>query len=368
MSETTPPPGGQPPPRRPAQPYPGEAYPQREGRPVSFYLAIFLALLLFVSGGLNLLLLVVSAFGSATAGLGGAVVDDGTYETVVVEGDLEAEERFLRISIEGAIAEAAAPLIGAAGGSVSDVRRGLKLAARDDRIKGILLDINSPGGGVTDSDLIWQAITEFQQEHGKPVVALLGDIAASGGYYVAAPCDRILARPTSITGSIGVILSNLNLAKAAENVGVRMESVMSDRTPYKDIMSPWRPMSDAERTILKSIVDEMYDRFVDIVAQGRSDLSRERVVEIADGRIYSAQQALAIGLVDAIGGTDEARAVLEELAGIETAQLVEQRRRPTLTDMLFGMRASAPSIETSIARLLEQSSGARLMYYWAGGR
>lgn len=373
MSETTPPPGGASPPpppgRRPPPPYPGEPYAPREGKPVSFYLAIFLALLLFVSGGLNLLLLVVSAFGSATAGIGGtAAVDDGMYEVVVVGGDTQADARLLHIKVEGAIAEQATPLIGGAGGTVSAVRRGLKLAARDDTVKGVLLEVDSPGGGVTDSDLIWQEITDFKKANDKPIVALFGDVAASGGYYISAPCDRIIARPTTITGSIGVVLSNLNFAEAAGKFGVEQETIVSDRTPYKDIMSPWRPMKDDERAILKSIVDEMYDRFVDIVDEGRPGLSRERVVELADGRIYSAHQALDAGLVDEIGDRDVAYATLRQLCDIDKAQIIEHRRRPTLAEVLFGVRSGVPTTEQSLARLLALPSGSKLLYYWHGGR
>ena len=153
-----------PPPAQPAYPaYP----PAREGRSVSFYVAIFLALLLFVSGALNLLLLVVSAFGTATSGLGSGVVqEDGVlYELVAVGGDLQAPDSVLRIPIQWAIAEQSAPLMGAAGGTVSQVRRALRAAASESTIKALLFDINSPGGGVTDSDEIWRLIGAFKDDH-----------------------------------------------------------------------------------------------------------------------------------------------------------------------------------------------------------
>jgi protease-4 len=341
---------------------------RREGKPVSFYLAIFLALLLFVSGGLNLLLLVVSAFGSATAGLATVGEDDSAWEIVAVGGDPDADKRILRVPIQGAIAESTSPVIGAVGGTVSQVKRALKVAARDDSIAGVILDINSPGGGVTDSDLIWREIRDFQSEHEKPIVALFGDVAASGGYYIAAPCDKIFARPTTITGSIGVIVSNINVAEAADKLGIHQEVVVSENTPHKDMLSPFRPMTDEEREILRSIVDEMYGRFVDVVAEGRESLSRERVLELADGRVYSARQALDAGLVDEIGTAEDAEAELRRLAGLDTAQVVEQRRRPTLSDLLFGAGARVTTLEDGLAPLLRGSSGARFLYYWPGGR
>ncbi|MBK8975950.1 MAG: signal peptide peptidase SppA [Planctomycetes bacterium] len=356
-------------------PHPHDAYapgleqPERSRRPVSFYLAIFLGVLLALSAGLNLLLLVVSMFGSAAAGLAPLDEEDpSAYEVASIGGDSKASDRLLRIPIEGAIAEAASPLLGSKGGTVADVRRALRLARRDDSIRGVLLDINSPGGGVTDSDLIWREIEEFKRETRKPVLALLGDIAASGGYYVAAAADRILARQTTVTGSIGVIMSNLNFAEAARSIGVHQDVIVSERTPYKDIMSPFRAMTDDERAILRSIVDEMYDRFVDVVDRGRSGLTREQVVALADGRVYSAKQALAHGLVDGIATLDEAWTQLAELGQIGSARYVEQRRRPSLTDLLFGVHASTVSGDAALAALLQGSVGPHLLYWWPGGR
>ena len=347
---------------------PPDLGPPRDGRPVSFYLAIFFGFLLVVSVGLNLLLLVVSAFGSATASLTSTSWDDDAWELVRIGGDDSSDGRLLRIPIEGAIAEAGSPIIGAAGGSVSRVMSALEFAGRDERVKGVLLEINSPGGGVTDSDLIWQAVRDFKREHTKPVVALFGDIAASGGYYVAVACDHIIARPTTITGSIGVIMSNLEFSEGAAKLGVKQQVIISERTPHKDMMSQFRAMTEDERVILTSIVDEMYDRFVDVVAQGRTQLTRADVVRLADGRIYSAKQALDAGLIDAIGTEDDAWAELSRLGNVDKPAFVERRRRPTLGDLLFRSESATPSIETSVARLLEGSSGPRLLYWWPGAR
>jgi hypothetical protein len=148
--------------------------------------------------------------GSAASGFGALEEADDQYQVVVVRGDNEVRDKVLRIVVEGAIAEQSSPVIGASGGTVSRVERALKLARRDDTIKGVLLAINSPGGGVTDSDLIYRAIKTFRDETGKPVVAHFGDLAASGGYYIACACEQILASSTTITGSIGVVLSTWN--------------------------------------------------------------------------------------------------------------------------------------------------------------
>lgn len=355
----------------PRLPYRADQLP-RDGKPVSFYLAIFLALLLFVSGGLNLLLLFVSALGSAAGDLTGSSYSDagdGMYEIVRVSGDANATDRLLRVPVSGPIAEAQTPVLGAAGGTVSQIRRALRTAARDDSIKGVLLDINSPGGGVTDSDEIWRIIQKFRTEHEKPVLALFGDIAASGGYYIAAACDEIVCRPTSITGSIGVIMQNFNIAEAADNLGIKQETIISEDTPYKDILSMFRPMKPEERAILGSIVDELYERFVKVVAGGRPALEYDRVRELADGRVYSAQQALNVGLVDAVEDLDAAIARLEALCDISSSSVVEQRRRPSFSELLLGARGPrTPSIERAAASLLTATSGPRFLYFWAGAR
>lgn len=344
--------------------------PPREGRSVSFYIAIFLTLLLVVSAGLNVLLLLFSALGSAAGGLGSvSEADSAFYEVVAVGGDANTDDKILRIRVEGAIAELGSPLIGAAGGSVSDMRRSLRVAARDRDIKGVLIDINSPGGGVTDSDEIYRIITDFRAENPEiPVVALFGDTAASGGYYIAAACERIMARPTTITGSIGVIMSSYNFAEAAQNVGIREVVIKSTNTPFKDMMTPFRPLTEKEEEILGSIVEEFYQRFVNVVNRGRPDLTRERVQELADGRIYTGYQAFENGLVDMVVDIDEAIEELQEMMSVTSAQIVEHRRRPGFIDLLLGVIAPDPSLQSVAARLLESTSGARFLYFWPGGR
>ncbi|MDP6928083.1 MAG: signal peptide peptidase SppA, partial [Planctomycetota bacterium] len=265
---------------------------------MSFYVAIFLGLLLLVSGGLNLLLLVFSAIGSAAGGFGGGAIEDdgGMYEMIVVGGDPDADVSVMRIPVQGAIMEGASPLLGAPGGMVSQVKRGLRVAAQTRNVRGVLLDINSPGGGVTDSDEIHRLILKFKEENDIEVLALFGDMAASGGYYIAAACDKIVARPTTITGSIGVIMSSYNYGDALRDLGIEPVVLKSPNTPFKDILSPTRTMEDEERQKLLAIIEEMYQRFVDIVDQGRPDLSRQEVQDLATGEIYSAMQAHRNGL------------------------------------------------------------------------
>jgi protease-4 len=353
MSQVPQPPAGGPPPGVPPQvpawpqPTPASA---REARSTSFFVAVFLGILLLVSGGLNVLLLFLSIGSIAGAGLGGGVGDDGAiYDTVHFAGDAKAKTKVLRIAIHGAIAEDRNPILGAAGGTVSQVRRALRSAAADG-LRGILLDIDSPGGGVTDADEIHRLIRKHRAEFpGTKVLALFGDMAASGGYYVAVAADHIMARRTTITGSIGVIMSAWNFAEAAKKVGVEQIAIKSARTPQKDLLSPTRPMREDERVLLTGIVDELYDQFVDVVDEGRPGLDRAAVLRLATGAIYTAGRALEAGLIDSIGDRDDAVAWLaRELGG--PVEIIEQRRRPGLRDLLF------------------DSTGPRFLYYWQGAR
>jgi protease-4 len=274
----------------------------------------------------------------------------------------------LQIPIRGAIAEAGSALLGGAGGTVSQVRRGLRQAAQDDDIVGVLFLIDSPGGGVTDSDEIHAQVLRFRSEHPqKKVMALFGDIAASGGYYVAVATEHIVARSTTITGSIGVIMSAWNFAEAAKRFGVDQIAIKSARTPYKDMLSPTRPMTGEETAMLTGIVDELLDRFVQVVDDGRPNLDREQVLAAATGAIFTANQAKARGLVDDIGDHETALAWFKQQHG-KPVTIVEARRRTGFAELLMGAFGPQPGADAAINHLLTASTGPRFLYYWEGGR
>jgi len=360
-----PPPGVPPQPAWPGQGWPVAGAPPRESRGVAFFVAIFLGILLMASAGLNVLLFLLSVGSIAGSGLGGEF--EGLYDEVHVAGERGARTKVLQIAIHGAIAEGQSAFLGAAGGTVTQVRRALREAAGEG-IDGILLHVDSPGGGVTDSDEIYRMILRFREEHPKKqVLALFGDVAASGGYYVASAAERIIARRSTITGSIGVIMSAWNFAGAAKDLGIDQIAIKSERTPFKDILSPTREMRDDERKLLVGIVDELLDMFVDVVDAGRPNLDRAQVLSVANGAIYTASQALANGLVDEIGDHEAAAAWFQQQLGRPVA-IVEHRRRVGIADLLFGMRQSAPTVEQSLGRLLTSASGPRFLYFWEGAR
>lgn len=198
-------------------------------------------------------------------------------------------------------------------GSGQIARRIDKMAARKE-VKAIVLDINSPGGTVSAVQEINAAIARARAGHKKPVVALLGDVAASGGYYIAAACDSIVAHPGTITGSIGVIFSGANVEGLMKKIGYRPEVIKSGK--FKDIGSMGREMTAEERRLLQAMIDDSYDQFVAVVSTGRGIPADKLRAEIADGRIFTGRQALAVKLVDALGDTQDALDLAGELGKI----------------------------------------------------
>lgn len=182
----------------------------------------------------------------------------------------------------------------------------------DGSVKAIVLRVNSPGGGVSPSQEIYDEVKATAAV--KPVVVSMGSVAASGGYYIAAPAQRILANPGTITGSIGVIMQFTNVEELLGKVGLKSQVVKSGR--HKDIGSPVRPMSTADREILQSLIDDVYAQFVQAVAESRK-MDIDKVRQLADGRIFTGRQAFEAGLVDELGGYRDAIRVAADLAGIK---------------------------------------------------
>ena len=251
--------------------------------------------------------------------------------------------------------------------TIERVESELKRADDDQRIKAIVLRINSPGGGVTASDVLYSDLVRFKNKHDVPVVAALGDLAASGGYYVACAADRIVAHPTTVTGSIGVILMNLNLQGLLAKVGVRNETFKAGE--HKDLLSPFRGATPEERRIVQTILDSLHARFVSVVRESRPRLDEARIAELTDGRIFDASQALAAGLVDEIGDLPAAIAAAEEAAGVTEARVVMYHRsdetRENIYSAAFGLPAQVNILPLDLGALA--GSGARFMYLWAPG-
>lgn len=237
-------------------------------------------------------------------------------ETVV------GKPKVVKINIEGAIVfqDQKRSLLGRSEGGAEDIIEDIKMAQEDEDVRGILLQVNSPGGEITACDLIDQEIRKFRSSSSNRfVVTYMRGLAASGGYYVSAHSDRIVISPTTVTGSIGVMMSGLNFEEAAGKLGIK--SVTFTSGPMKDMLNPMKGVSPAVSNIVQGTVDEMHSRFVDIIADGRH-MPVEKVREIADGRIYTASQSVANGLTDRVGYMEEVKAAFAEL-GISDYELVE---------------------------------------------
>jgi len=219
--------------------------------------------------------------------------------------NLPLGERLVLVSLEGAISSSRSGFSSDALG----VRDQLLDLAQDEQVKGVLLRIDSPGGTVGASQEIHDAVLTLSQQ--KPVVVSMGDVAASGGYYVACAADKIYANPGTLTGSIGVILSGYNARKLLANLGI--EPLVIKSGAYKDIFSLNRPLNAAERTLLQDLIGDTYDQFLTAVAKGRN-LPLNKVRPLADGRVFTGRQAQRVGLVDELGGLAEAKAALQRLA------------------------------------------------------
>lgn len=253
---------------------------------------------------------------------------------------------------------------------VASVKEQLDKAAGDKRVKGILLMINSPGGTVTASDIIYNEIRHFKAEKNVRVVALLNGTATSGAYYIAQAADRIIAYPTTVTGSIGVILLNLNLNGLMEKIGVSNATVMSGT--YKDLGSPFREPKEGEKEILQGVVDELYGQFVRVVGENRRALKLSDRPELIDGRIFTARQALSEGLIDQIGYVADAVGWVRGAAATPDARVVRyQRRGDYLPNMYSYGRAQDFHAEYNLIKLdLEgflSGVGPTFMYLWMPG-
>jgi len=200
----------------------------------------------------------------------------------------------------------------------------LQRHSRDPRIKALVVRIDSPGGGVAPSQEMYAGLRRFQAEEGRPVVVSVGNVAASGGYYVACASDQIVTEGGSLIGSIGVIWSFADVSGLMEKLGIRIEVVKAGR--QKDVGAYWRAMTDEERAGLEATLRDVHTQFIEVVALERA-LEQGAVRELADGRIFSGRQAIELGLADTVGGLEEARALAARLAGISEDTPFEEKRR-----------------------------------------
>lgn len=284
-----------------------------------------------------------------------------------------SSKKIVKLVVEGTIVDDGSSGIFSTGGYNHEAfMKQLTKIKNDSSVKGILLEINSPGGSVYETAEITRALKEIQSEKKIPIYSSMESQAASGGYYIAANSDRIFATEDTMTGSIGVIMSSMNYSGLMEKLGITDATIKSGA--LKDIGSGSRPQTKEDKEILQAFVDSMYGRFVKVVANGR-DMSESDVRKLADGRIYDGAQALENGLVDDIGYPDQALKALRKDNGLNDAKVVSYTSGTTsFVDTWFGSRLAElqgfkPTQEELVRNIVESvgtPQAPKAMYLYGG--
>jgi protease-4 len=234
--------------------------------------------------------------------------------------------------------------------------RQIRAARGDEDVRAIVFEVDSPGGDLTASDEIRQALLDFKRsDEGRKVVVFVRDMAASGGYYISTPADWLIAEPTAVIGSIGVILQTLNLKGLSEKIGVTDTTIKSGAN--KDLLNPFHDVPPEQIALLQDLIDRFYRRFFDIVLESRG-MKPDELRSIADGRILAAEDALQSRLIDQLGYWEDAVAKTAELLGEESVKIVRYEHRPRLLDLLYGIH-----LPLRIADRLGAQTP-RFMYLW----
>jgi protease IV len=286
-------------------------------------------------------------------------------EEIIQEGN--EMKKIAVLDVDGVIQDTndAESFFQAAGYNHQGFLKKLDYLKEDDTVKGIILKVNSPGGGVVESAEIHDKLVEIQKETKKPVYVSMGSMAASGGYYIAAPAKKIYASEETLTGSLGVIMQGINYEGLADKYGVDFVTIKSGQ--YKDIMSPTREMTEEERQILQSMIDNSYEGFVKVISEGRK-MSPDQVKKIADGRIYDGRQAKELNLIDGFGYIDDVIEQMmeqEKLKGAKVVRYTESIGFGSLLNLKVQKFFGADNEMTGIMEMLSRPNSPRLMYLYA---
>ncbi len=326
-------------------------------------LGMLLVVLLGASVLLNLIFIIAQS-ASASSGL---ITSKAPHfeEGVVVEpksGKGDTDGKIALISLRGIITAAEPGALGESG--VDDLKIQLKQAGEDEKVKAVVLHIDSPGGEVTASDIIYNAVRKVRDQHKKPVVVCMGSLAASGGYYVACGGTYLMANETTFTGSIGVIMQTLNYKDLFGKVG--LVSVTFKSGAFKDMLSGSRDMTDAERDYIQGLVMQTYGKFVGIVAKERKLDEQTLRNGVADGRVISGKDALAAKLINGFGEIEDAYAKAAELAKLKNPSVIRYES-PFRFGRLFRLLGSSESarskVEVSITEALKPKLEAGRLYF-----
>lgn len=248
---------------------------------------------------------------------------DGEFaESVVLGGAPSSSPKVALIDVTGFISHTAGPgLIAGRANAIDSLVARLDKAGEDPKVRAVVLRINSPGGTVAASQTAYDEVVAFRERTGKPVVVSMGDVATSGGYYLALAGDRIVAQPASITGSVGVLFQTFNVSRGLDMIGIEGRAIVSK--PNKDLANPFEPEDPAHIAILQGMVDGFYDDFRALVIDSREGLSASDIDTVTDGRVFTGRQALDLALIDQLGSVRDAFEAAKDLASLDAATLVK---------------------------------------------
>jgi protease-4 len=294
-----------------------------------------------------------------------AALGDKTMQETVISG--ERGPKLAIIEIDGILTgQPERNWIGVESQStVARVTEQLDMARRDRDVAAVLLRIDTPGGTATASELLYHEILKFKRERGIPVHAQLMGTATSGGYYLAMAADRVVAHPTTITGSIGVIFVGVEVSGLMSKLGITDQTVTAGQ--YKDAGSPLRPRTPAEQAQFQAIIDDLHEVFRERVDQGRPGLDRAQVDALSDGRIFSATQARDAGLVDAIGSLDDTAAAIRNRLGVAEMRVIRYHRPQEWRRTVYDRGAGAPVLRVDLGSWLTPLQQPGFHYLWWPG-
>lgn len=321
------------------------------------------AILLVVSLGLNTVMALFKS--DFFSDIDSFMTDDyEAYEYVLEDGD--TNNRIAYLQVDGTIQDVGS-------GSLWETESydhqaflyQLESILNDDTVAGIVLMVNSPGGGVIESAQIYDKLVEIKEQRDIPIYVSMGSMAASGGYYISAPADKIFAHRETITGSIGVIMQSINYKELAEKVGIKYETFKSGE--HKDMLNPTRDVTTEERAMLQEMIDESYEEFVDIIEVGRG-MSEADVKKVADGRILSGSQAIKAGLVDELADVEQVIENLRQDYDLKDAELFQYGYETESWKSLLGMKLGSfigPSAEEKmLLQIMSSYSTPKMMYLY----
>lgn len=298
--------------------------------------------------------------------------DQRLVETVIArDKGMFVSDKIAVIDVDGVIAnKQQGGLMKQGDNPVSTFLEKLDKAAGDKDVKAVVIRLNSPGGTVAASDMMYHSLREFKRKTGKPVVSVMMDLACSGAYYLACGTDGIIAQPSCVTGSIGTIMQTVSIQGTMEKIGVKTVAIKSGR--LKDMASPLHDLRDEEAALLQGIITDFYEQFLDVVAKNRTSIDQRKLRELADGRVYTAAQALEHDLIDRIGYADDGVKWAKELADIGKMKLVIYHRPMAYKPNVYGTSAGAssgmaPLINVELPDWLNSAS-TQFLYLWQPGQ